>query len=78
MTRARGRKILVTQNIIEFSLKSMLMRVEHLMKTVPQGANLDNNPEYDHIVKDVWSIEEEWIVDDEFRKRISAIQIDND
>ena len=78
MTRARGRKVPVTQNIIELSLKSMFMRIDQLMKTVPEGCNLDKNPQYDHTIKDVWSIEEDWIVDKDFRRRMSHIHVDDD
>ena len=79
MTRARGRKAPTTaQNIIEISLHTMFMRIEQLMRTVPEGVDLDDNPHCEHIIKDVWSIEKEWILDEDFRKRMSHIHIDND
>ncbi len=76
MTRISGRKQPVIENIIEQSLKQMFNRCEYLADKVEIGTNIDNDKEAERIIRDVWSIEKEWIIDDNYWKQMTAFSID--
>ncbi len=76
MTRISGRKQPVIENIIEQSLKQMFNRCEYLADKVEIGTNIDNDKEAERIIRDVWSIEKEWIIDDNYWKQMTAFSVD--
>ena len=76
MTRISGRKQPVIENIIEQSLKQMFNRCEYLADKVEIGTNNDNDKEAESIIRDVWSIEKEWIIDNNHWKQMTAFSVD--
>tara|TARA_Y100001963_G_scaffold141395_1_gene209552 strand:- start:506 stop:736 length:231 start_codon:yes stop_codon:yes gene_type:complete len=74
--RISGRKKPVFENIIELSLQQMFNRCEYLANKVDEGTNIDDNKEAEHIIKDVWSIEKEWILNDKYWKQMTAFSVE--
>lgn len=63
------------------NLKTVYARMEWILNTkVPDNIriNIDKDDEPGHAVRDVISIEEEWIVDPKLRKQLSLIDLDED
>lgn len=56
------------------SLTDLWRKMELMLQEVPEGANLNTDTKAAHIVQDVWSIEEEWILDPERRAELSLVQ----
>jgi hypothetical protein len=44
------------------------------LEAVPEGADLSSDTEAAYLVENVWSIEEEWILDPERRAELSMVQ----
>ena len=54
----------------------MFNRCEYLADKVEIGTNIDNDKEAERIIRDVWSIEKEWIIDDNYWKQMTAFSVD--
>ena len=62
------------------ALDTMAIRLGELANQIPEDTDSIPEAEWDGIrdkVLDIWSIEEEWILDEDLRKELSIIQIED-
>jgi hypothetical protein len=61
------------ENIIQRSLYDLYRKMEHDIEPLPETVDLEDKDQA-LIAGNVWSIEEEWIIDPKQRKSLSLIQ----
>lgn len=61
------------ENIIQRSLVDLYRKMEHDIEPLPDTIDLEDTDQA-LIAGNVWSIEEEWIIDPKQRKSLSLIQ----
>ena len=49
-----------------------------MLETVEEGAHMDEDTHADTIIRNIWSIEEEWIIDEELRDQLTLIHLEDD
>lgn len=64
-------------DVLKHSLESMYVRLTELVDTIPEGCALDENEDHAYTAYNVWSIEEEWILDPQLRDELSVLQVDD-
>ena len=58
------------------SLTEIAQRISKLQESIPDISNTGDNETIDHLVSDIVSIEEEWLIDPEQRERFSVFTPD--
>jgi len=78
--KKRPRKVRDGGHALHDALETMSIRLGQLANRIPEDTDSIPEAEWDgisDIVHDIWSIEEEWILDEDLRKELSIIQIED-
>lgn len=62
------------QRVVTRSLQDMYKQMIRFCNNIPEGCNLDENPDAADLACNVWAIEEEWILDPKLREEMSLLQ----
>ena len=61
------------KKMLDSTIRNTWDRMRYLLMDVPEGVDIAEDAEADHIVRDVWAMEEEWILDPDLRLECSLI-----
>jgi len=78
--KKRPRKVRDGGHALHDALETIAIRLGHLANQIPEDTDSIPEAEWDgirDIVHDIWSIEEEWILDEDLRKELSIIQVED-
>ena len=64
--------------VIQHSIDTMYERMRYMLGDIDEETDLDADEQADETIKDVWAIEEEWILDPDLREEISMVKVEPD
>ena len=56
----------------------MFFRIEHLCREYDQLNDTNREEKEDNIIKNVWAIEREWIIDNDYWQKMTAFSVEDD
>ena len=74
----QSQKNRIQQQMIQRTLAETWKRLDQLVDQVPDNVNCEEDEKAREMVLNIWSIEEEWILDPELRAELSLIQTNDD